>query len=107
MILIDELKSSRTPVIAAPLAGYHDPPQAFILSSLGVRHMVYPFVASEGVVKREIYRNEVSKRLLKWKEYQEVGGMHVQMFGRDPSNMAETARFLQNDVIGSLFTQSN
>ena len=98
MKLIDDLKSDRIPVIAAPLAGYHDPPQVSILVNLGVEHLIYPFISSEGMVKRKIYRDQVMGKLSKWKKAVPKNSVHLQIFGRDPETMAEAAIFLESEV---------
>jgi tRNA-dihydrouridine synthase B len=103
MGLIDDLKNSKTVVMPSPLAGYLDPALASILVSLGVRHIVYPFISSEGIVKRELYRKQVSSKLPQWRSVVPDGCVHYQIFGRDPQIMAETAQYLadheQADVI--------
>lgn len=103
MGLIDDLKNSKTVVMPSPLAGYLDPALASILVSLGVRHIVYPFISSEGIVKRALYRRQVSGKLPLWRDVVPDGCVHYQIFGRDPQIMAEAAQFLadheQADVI--------
>ena len=86
------------PIIAAPLAGYHDPPNAAIMTSLDVRHMIYPFISSEGIVKRLPYRNEVSSKLVAWRKFRDGFELHVQIFGRDPLIMSEAASFLEKEA---------
>ena len=97
MHLIDELKSKRTLVVPAPLAGYTDPALASILVSLCTRHIFYPFISSEGMVKRDIYRKQVSDKLAVWREIVPDGCVYYQIFGRDPVIMAEAAGMLDRD----------
>ena len=98
MILLEELKIGPSPVMAAPLAGYHDPPAAKILASLGVRHMVYPFVSSEGLMKRKAYRIEVTAKLLEWRKNIKSCELHIQIFGSTPDVMSDAASYLESDV---------
>jgi len=97
MNLIDDLKSGKYPVIAAPLAGYVDPPLVSILLELGAQYMIYPFISSEGLIKRSIYRNQVAGKLKAWRDIIRDGWNHFQLFGRDPAIMAEAAIILEKE----------
>lgn len=97
MNLIEDLKSGKTPVIVAPLAGYVDPPLVSILLDLGARYVIYPFISSEGLIKRSIYRNQVAVKLKAWREIIRDGWNHFQLFGRDPAIMAEAAIILEKE----------
>jgi len=68
------------------------------MTSLNVRHMIYPFISSEGILKRLLYRNEVSTKLLAWRKWRGDFELHVQIFGRDPVIMSEAASFLEKEA---------
>lgn len=98
MSLIDDLNNNKYPVIAAPLAGYTDPPLASILLPMGIRYLIYPFISSEGIVKTDTYRKQILNRITEWKKLIPKGCVHVQIFGRDASIMAQSAVFLEEEL---------
>lgn len=81
------------PIVLAPMAGVTDYPYRQIIREMGCNMVYSEMVSSKGLVNG----NERSYELMEYSS-EKTGLLSIQLFGEDPSYIAEAARIIEKEI---------